>query len=666
MKECVYAVCLACLYALSAGVCHADDGLLPAFRERNVPAERVSALRQGLPQTLEALKLALDREEEAFKSGLGPAPGTLQAERVSKRLEMARRLVKCIGDDLARGDVSSLCFAEVETEDLKAFVSYFAAEREAWKTFPENPSVRPVELRLEDFGAKGDGVADDAPAFRKALAAVRRLNGTPSILRIPAGTFLLASPDPLTPDDIAVHLVFPALTNCVVTGVSPEKTLIRFGMYDARGMWASGGYNSVFRNFEMRWLETPFFEGEILGYSREGGWIDVSHDSGTLSPTDAKWQVRKHQLGLHTFRKDGSFIKTTLLFWGREAEARGDGTYRLRFDTTRDSWKTGMAPEVGAKAVLPDRFSGFPAFALVRANLCTVDSVWIRNGREAFMVASRCYQCSAFRCRIFPIEGRSMSTNADGFFNSRGSWISECRFENMGDDGCNSLTRGGDVVKVDGNVMLYKDFGARPRAGELWQIVDSTTGEYLANLHVVSEGVGEWNGGKWRRAVFAEDVPEGVRTYESTGRSDITAEERRQIALGWLKLSSPPDIVFAPCGQGVGYVARNNVFRNNRNNAMVVQCPNSLLEGNFAEGMQNGIVLCSLLQWNEGPAPYNVVLRNNVLKDNYNGIKTEFTMKNREKARTRPFRHVLLEGNKISGCVRSSVDLSAADGPVVR
>ena len=41
-------------------------------------------------------------------------------------------------------------------------------------------------------------------------------------------------------------------------------------------------------------------------------------------------------------------------------------------------------------------------------------------------------------------------------------------------------------------------------------------------------------------------------------------------------------------------------------------------------------------------------------------------MKNREKARTRPFRHVLLEGNKISGCVRSSVDLSAADGPVVR
>ena len=107
MKECVYAVCLVCLCTLSAGVCHADDGLLPAFRERNVPAERVSALRQGLPQTLDALKLALDREEEAVKSGLGPAPGTLQSERVAKRLEIARRLVKCIGDDLARGDVSS-------------------------------------------------------------------------------------------------------------------------------------------------------------------------------------------------------------------------------------------------------------------------------------------------------------------------------------------------------------------------------------------------------------------------------------------------------------------------------------------------------------------------------------------------------------------------------
>ena len=124
--------------------------------------------------------------------------------------------------------------------------------------------------------------------------------------------------------------------------------------------------------------------------------------------------------------------------------------------------------------------------------------------------------------------------------------------------------------------------------------------------------------------------------------------------------------MFAPCGQGVGYVARNNVFRNNRNNAMVVQCPNSLLEGNFAEGMQNGIVVCSLLQWNEGPAPYNVVLRNNVLKDNYNGIKTEFSMKNREKGRTRPFRHILLDGNVVSNSVIKAVSLEYTDDVVVK
>ncbi len=654
---------LALVFTVKAGLLGQE--VLPAFRSSNVPEERVASLRQTLPGRLDSLEQSLNGMKKSLNDVFGAAVGTLQRERVAKRYEIARRLVLCIKDDLARGDVSSLCFAEIEVADLQAFLAYFAAECEAWRTFPENPAVKPVVVRLEDFGAVGDGTIDDAPAFRAAIAAVKKLDGAPSELRIPAGTFLLDSPDPLSPDGRQTNLVFPALTNCIVTGVSPELTRIRFGLYDARGLCVRGGWNSVFRNFEVRWRDTPFFEGEILGYNREEGWIDVSHDDGTLSPVDSRWQAQKHSLGLHTFKKDGTFIKTTLLFWPRRAQTNGDGSYRLLFDVEHPGWKDGQAPVIGAKAVLPDRLSGFEAFGLLDAHLCTVESVWIRNSREAFLQPSRCYQCSAVRCRIFPAEGRSFSTNADGFYNSRGSWISDCKFENMGDDGCNSLIRGGDIVKAYGRTLLCKGPWLPLRTGEICQIVESTTGEYLANLHVVSSGTAEWCGKKWRRIDFAEQIPPGIHTYESVGRGDITEEERRKITLRLLKIDQPADILFTPCSLGVGYVVRNNVFRNNRNTAMVVQCPNAIIEGNRAEGMQNGIVVGALLQWNEGPAPYNVILRNNVLKDNYHGIVTEYEMNNGARPGTRPIRHLLLDGNEITGCAYKPVNLSMADNPVV-
>ena len=641
-------------------------GTLPAYREANVPEARRAELQRELPEKLKAAVARLDNEDRACAAVFADAKEAFARERVTTRLGLARRLVDCVRKDLAAKDVSSLCFAESEIADLEAFVRYFAAERAAWGTSPENPAVRPVEVRLSDFGAKGDGVADDAPAFRAALAAVAKLGGRPSVLRIPEGVFLLNAGADAPRERGDSNLVVDALTNCVVTGVSPERTKIRFGMYDARGLDVRRCCNAVFRNFEIRWEKTPFFEGRILDFSMAEGWMDVSHDEGTLSPLDPKWKVRKHSLGLHTYRDDGSFIITSLLWWGRGAVDLGNGRYRLKFDPADPRWKNGTPPVKGAKAVLPDRLSGFEAFGLIDCRFCTVDRVWCRNGREAFLQPSRCYACSATRCRIFPAEGRSFATNADGFYNSRGSWISDCEFRNMGDDGCNSVMHGGDIARAEGRTLLCKPFGLDLHAGDFCQVVESTTGEYLANLHVVSADAADWNGAKWLRVTFAEDLPPGLNTYETIGRGAFTEDERRQINLGLLKVARPPDILFAPLACGVGYVARRNVFRDNRNTAMVVQCPNALLEDNRASGMQNGMVICQLLQWNEGPAPYNVTVRGNFFSNNLNGVSVVCNMHNGSPSRTRPIRHLLIENNDFADFRQQAIGLEGADAPVVR
>lgn len=55
-------------------------------------------------------------------------------------------------------------------------------------------------VSVADYGAKGDGKADDAPAVRAAIAAVAREGGT---VRFPAGTYLLRRPQA---DGSQIHL----------------------------------------------------------------------------------------------------------------------------------------------------------------------------------------------------------------------------------------------------------------------------------------------------------------------------------------------------------------------------------------------------------------------------------------------------------------------------
>jgi len=50
--------------------------------------------------------------------------------------------------------------------------------------------VAPTVVNVKDYGAKGDGVTDDAPAIQKAIAALASTGGT---VNVPAGTYMLGT-----------------------------------------------------------------------------------------------------------------------------------------------------------------------------------------------------------------------------------------------------------------------------------------------------------------------------------------------------------------------------------------------------------------------------------------------------------------------------------------
>src|SRR5688572_16542555 len=60
------------------------------------------------------------------------------------------------------------------------------------KTHPATESSNAAVVNLADYGAVGDGVADDGPAFQSALDALADAGG--GTLHVPAGFYLIKTP----------------------------------------------------------------------------------------------------------------------------------------------------------------------------------------------------------------------------------------------------------------------------------------------------------------------------------------------------------------------------------------------------------------------------------------------------------------------------------------
>ena len=69
-------------------------------------------------------------------------------------------------------------------------------------------------------------------------------------------------------------------------------------------------------------------------------------------------------------------------------------------------------------------------------------------------------------------------------------------------------------------------------------------------------------------------------------------------------------MLYRPYSRGVGLVVRNCTFSAMRGTGAVVQCSNALVEGCTFENVKRGMELTARIDWQEGPPPYNTVVRN--------------------------------------------------------
>ena len=597
---------------------------MPAFRVDALQPARRAELRAEAPARVDAFAKRLDSVAAKAERLFADVKGKLPGERTAKRLAMARRLAEWVRERLADGTPEGDGFAELGLADMEEFESSFAGEFACWAESPDNPSVAPAILHLRDFGAAGDGKADDAPAFAKAMDAVRALRGKPAILETGEGVFRLDAVR-------GVHLPARGLTNLVVRGGGMDRTRIVFGTYDAAGLRLDTCRNVTVRGMELDWAETPFAEGVVTSFDGKTGWVTLKAKDGALAPDDPRFRKGGRRLVCAVFDRDGKMTERPFVFTRGEAERLEEGLFRIRVETGAGV-DVALAP--GATLSVPDR-RPFRTAAAQDSEYCTFEDVRVRCAPSSAFSAVGSRMTAVRRCVIRPKEGFLLSSNADGFYCSRGAYIAHCDFSGMNDDGTNPHGNCAYARKrLDARTVLHTRADAM-RPGALCQFVRHDDGQTVALARLES-------------SVPAPEAGEGV--WRSTFRDPLPED---------LRAGTKGDLMFVPQAYGTGFVAFCNRFANLRNNAMVVQCPNALVESNKVENVLKGLhVAClSFGAWGEGTAPYNVSVRGNSFGNVRIGVSCGALMEGAKPAKCAPISGLAFCGNSIENVAESEWEL---------
>ena len=265
-----------------------------------------------------------------------------------------------------------------------------------------------------------------------------------------------------------------------------------------------------------------------------------------------------------------------------------------------------------------------------------------------------CSEIAIINCRVLLKPGRWHTSNADGLHFARnriGPWVEGCTFEAMTDDGANLYTSPAHCTEVLG-----------PRRFQ------------LINVHGWQEG----------DRILAFDPRDGLKIAEvrvaevelrSRGEATVTFDaDVPPIQTGPEKTD---DCFFNLDCNSSKFVFRNNTFRNIRRFGILIQSRDGIIENNrFEATSSNGLVVRNSVDWPEGFATGNLIIRGNTFRncgfDHTMGlhhaavIALEVQKLGAKPAAWRALERIVIEDNTIINWRRQGIYVGCAEDVVVR
>ena len=613
---------------------------------------------------LEAQRSAMLRESRALCAAAPElkAKDPDFADWLEQQGVILARLGECIQGDLAANPRR----AQSELGDFRYLLDRIAAEIDFVRKAPDLQAGGRYNVR--DFGARGDGVTDDGPAIRKAIAAAAAPTSTRRMVFLPKGSYLVKN-DPASQPYSPAHpqgamlgdaLVLDGLSNLLIAGEAGTELITPYVFGAAIKV---GNCNNVrLRNLTIRQLIRPYTTGTLAAISGDTSF-DLLLDPGMEPPT-APW-----------YKHDLSVFKGLLRFYSKELQKDGVtpqfssvashavdpgitalGGNRYRF-TLREPTPVKAYYQVGMRVVLYARSHPFGGIVNGHSERSRFENIQLDSSSNLAF-----FNCSSdlffiVGCRVEGAPGSWQSANSDGIYTSNstlGGYVARNTIRHLGDDFINihsflwpANRRDGNVLYLPGNfdewiLKRCRRIGYIPSSKGRLDVADEVK---IVSYEVLGQGAG----------------------YKVTCDRPLTGLVTREEAGGKM-----PDMIVLLENQCHGCVFKDNYFGDG-SSRIIAGGRNWIFRNNLVNDTLAWVVLFQIgpesfnPDGGEGITPRNLIITGNQFRSN---AKTLFRMRwgSPVAASSQPpyaADHILISRNEIAfhgGSGRPPFELDDVDG----
>ncbi|HHV44332.1 MAG TPA: right-handed parallel beta-helix repeat-containing protein [Firmicutes bacterium] len=382
------------------------------------------------------------------------------------------------------------------------------------------------------------------------------------------------------------------------------------------GLRISNATNLTLRNLVIDYDPLPFTQGVIIGSEPSGKWYDVRIDAGYPKDDQLLSQFRQYALDMIVMDPQTRAIKKGTPNFKRtyQIERIADDVLRLWFPNQA---KNTYIVE-GDRVVLEYRNEN-PAINLNGVQDSLFENITIHSSPHMGILELSGGGGNTYRnIQITPgpipagaVAERLFSVNADAFHSGameRGPVLEDCLFEMMGDDAIN--IKGSFVYVVgaidDELILASRKSGSIPaQVGDTLQLVNASTLEILGQVQLLE-----------LTPVVDADLLAKARSLWQNIKGSPPSPGVYRARVDTPVALKPGDLAVSLSRSGAGAIVRNCTIRGNRARGMLIKSPGVLIENNTLESISlAGITIMPETEWMEGPIPFDVVIRGNVLKN---------------------------------------------------